>query len=48
MYLSILEEAFIINLRDSCSNVLNKNKIISAGGLWGINFSDEYFLVCQY
>ena len=30
---------------DSCSNVLNKINIISAAGLWGINVSDEHFLV---
>ena len=27
------------------SNVLNKFNIISAAGLWGINVSDEHFLL---
>ena len=33
---------------DSSSNVLNEINIVSAAGLWGINVSDEYFLVRQY
>ena len=45
MYLSILEEAFIINLRDSCSNVLNKINIISAASfLFRINFKGVPFV----
>ena len=36
------------HLGDSCSSFLYKINIISAAGLWGINVSDEYFLVRKY
>merc|ERR1711955_28603 len=43
----ILKEASIIwEIRVLTSNVLNKINIISAAGLWGINVSNEHFLLC--
>ena len=45
MYVSFKIKRGFYHLGDLCSNVLNKIKIISAGGLWGINVSETYFLV---
>ena len=48
LYVSFKIKRGFYQLGDSCSFVLNEINIISAAGHWGINMSDEYFLVRQY
>ena len=48
IYVSFNIKSGFYHLGDSYSIVLNKINIISAAGHWGINVSDEYFLVRQY
>ena len=48
IYVSFNIKRGFYHFGDSCSNVLHKINIVSAADLWGINVSDEYFLVRTY
>ena len=47
-YVSFNIKRGFYHLGNSCLNILHKINIVSSAGLWGINVSDEYFLVRQY
>ena len=48
IYVSFNIKRGFYHLGNSCLNILHKINIVSSAGLWGINVSDEYFLVRQY